>query len=958
MRQVFLSSTARDLAQHRQAVYDLIESLDGYHCIRMENFGARDAAAVDFDRSRIEQCDLFVGLIGTFHGSTPRGEERSFTELEFEAAVALEKPRLMFLTADDSHAQPALTETDEHRRRQALFRHGVATDRVCGMFTTPPELAGKVIAALFNWEAEHGGAPGGRASNPKWLPVPRPPTPHLAHSYPLQDHFTGRLHERHMLSNWLGQDPHPLLILVGIGGLGKSALAWVWLQADVRDVPIPGVDPPPTKGGAISKLAESSRPEGVLWWSFYESESTFTAFLNEAIVYVSEGLIDPDRIPSVYARARTLFGLLQRKRFLVVLDGFERLLRAYSGLSGGLEDGGQEITDDRSGHHSMCADPIVSKFLVWVASSPIQGRFLVTSRLFPKELEGFGGMPLAGSRREDLNSLDPEDAVAFFHAMGVRGSRWEIKSACAPYGYHALALRLLCGYIVNHVAQPGDIQVALHYDPTKELVPQHHHILNLAFDALGLDERRLLSRIAAFRSEVDFEGINAIGGLEIAALERALRDLISRGLVFFNRSRVRYDLHPIVRRYAYDRLTDKPTIHSRLRDYFAAVPEPDLNVRRVEELFPVIELFYHTIGAGRFDEAFKLYRDRLDAPLTLLGAYQTGVELLEFFMKGNGITHKLIERADRATVLNRLGIYYEYMGRPRHALKILHDCISIDDDPIMNILNICYSNIQLGELAEAETILRQRITMLPESNYYGSGYAHTRLGLLLSYCGRFDEAVEEFRAARSLFWKNSDLRGEFQVWNYRVVRALMIGESRLAFVCACRSLHLAESFHQERELIRSKSSLASVLLELSATDLKRSGACLAEAEMLLIEALIRCRQLDLTEIEPGILLNWARWHRLKGNLVQSLQDAVEALAIADRCEYRLEQAEIRNHLARLALDERDTERARYHATVAQERAWCDGPPHTYKSALEEAERLLANLDSWDHKIHPRMHLTD
>ena len=71
--------------------------------------------------------------------------------------------------------------------------------------------------------------------------------------------------------------------------------------------------------------------------------------------------------------------------------------------------------------------------------------------------------------------------------------------------------------------------------------------------------------------------------------------------------------------------------------------------------------------------------------------------------------------------------------------------------------------------------------------------------------------------------------------------------------------------------------------------------------------------------------------------------AEEALAIAERCEYRLVQAEIHNFLAGLALAENDRKTAQHHAAVAYERAWCDGPPHCYKPALEQAERMLKQL---------------
>ncbi|ADE15441.1 conserved hypothetical protein [Nitrosococcus halophilus Nc 4] len=53
MWKVFLSSTARDLADYRQAVYEAIHRLDGFHCVRMEDFGARDTVADTFCREKV-----------------------------------------------------------------------------------------------------------------------------------------------------------------------------------------------------------------------------------------------------------------------------------------------------------------------------------------------------------------------------------------------------------------------------------------------------------------------------------------------------------------------------------------------------------------------------------------------------------------------------------------------------------------------------------------------------------------------------------------------------------------------------------------------------------------------------------------------------------------------------------------------------------------------------------------
>ena len=149
---VFLSSTARDLAKHREAVYRAIEGLDGYHCKRMEDFGARDREADDFCRAKVAECDLLVGIVGHLYGSCPPGSEQSYTEQEYEAAVIAEIPRLMFLAPEDFPLPAKLIELDEKRQKQRKFRERVSRERLRDTFTSPDDLAGKVRQAIFNLE--------------------------------------------------------------------------------------------------------------------------------------------------------------------------------------------------------------------------------------------------------------------------------------------------------------------------------------------------------------------------------------------------------------------------------------------------------------------------------------------------------------------------------------------------------------------------------------------------------------------------------------------------------------------------------------------------------------------------------------------------------------------------------------------------------------------------------------
>jgi hypothetical protein len=66
----------------------------------------------------------------------------------------------------------------------------------------------------------------GLEASVKAAALPLPPQPYFAHPYPLQENFTGRAHERQMLTEWLSGGRRPVLALVAIGGMGKSALTW------------------------------------------------------------------------------------------------------------------------------------------------------------------------------------------------------------------------------------------------------------------------------------------------------------------------------------------------------------------------------------------------------------------------------------------------------------------------------------------------------------------------------------------------------------------------------------------------------------------------------------------------------------------------------------------------------------------------------------------------------------
>lgn len=790
--------------------------------------------------------------------------------------------------------------------------------------------------------------------------APEPPQPmqpsrehwNLVHPYAMPPNFTGRLAERKMLTDWLTHDTeHPLLVLRALGGFGKSALTWHWLLHDV----------------------DAAQWPRVVWWSFYESDASFESFVAKALQYLSGRSLNPSSA-SPRDQLDSLLKALHSRGTLLILDGFERALRAFSGLGAAYQ--GDETVSAAAGERD-CLSQLADSFLRSVASLPgMHGKVLLTTRLRPAPVETRGGILLEGCREEELVQLQPADAVAFFHAQGIRGGRAEIKAACEPYGYHPLSLRLLAGLIVGDLQRPGDISAAQRLDVSGDVVQRQHHVLEQAYTSLGLARQKVLSRIACFRSPVSYDALKALddigssdsgivdhetGGLGLYEESRdtQLRDLIARGLMHRELGTNRFDLHPIVRRYAYDRLaaTDRASVHARLRDYFAAVPESN-NVRSLDDLSPVIELYHHTVRAGQYDEACTLFYERLKNPIYYqLGAYQLEIELFGALLPDADNPSRLKSEGAQAWMLSALSNSYSISGQPHRAVPLCERSLAIRDrqgdksNVATGLGNVADDRIKIGALRAAETDLRRRIALCREiKDDFKEAVGYAELGRLLAFRGRAAESGIELAKGQALQSDNPQFQGV--IWAYRALCELLrlrcttlgsvserevdsksaLGPARYALELADKTAGDERFVYPVRDYIRAHWLMGAA---------HRAAGQMVEAETHLNEALERCRRINMVDHEADILVDLARLRMATSALDEAGRLAGEALVITERCGYVLQGADAHLVLAQLAKDRGDLKELREHATEALRLATCDGPPdYTYKAAYDEATALL------------------
>ena len=144
-RTVFISSTYRDLIEHRRSVWEILEKFD-VDVRGMEEFGARTEAPLDTCLAEVEQADVYLGIIGFRLGSVDENTGKSYTQVEYERAIELQKEVLIYLVNEEE----ALFRLDQididplARQRLNSFKRTLRKRHTVEMFTTPKDLVTKL----------------------------------------------------------------------------------------------------------------------------------------------------------------------------------------------------------------------------------------------------------------------------------------------------------------------------------------------------------------------------------------------------------------------------------------------------------------------------------------------------------------------------------------------------------------------------------------------------------------------------------------------------------------------------------------------------------------------------------------------------------------------------------------------------------------------------------------------
>lgn len=149
----FICSTFEDLEKYRATAINKIKSEAGI-INAQEFFGARPAKPIDTCLQEVEKSNIFIILVAWRYGSKAN-DNKSFVELEYEKAVEMDLPVLVYFMEDSMEVLPKNMSKGEDYILLENFKNKLSQNHTINKFTTPDDLSTKIIQDLLQELPKH-----------------------------------------------------------------------------------------------------------------------------------------------------------------------------------------------------------------------------------------------------------------------------------------------------------------------------------------------------------------------------------------------------------------------------------------------------------------------------------------------------------------------------------------------------------------------------------------------------------------------------------------------------------------------------------------------------------------------------------------------------------------------------------------------------------------------------------
>ena len=516
---------------------------------------------------------------------------------------------------------------------------------------------------------------------------------------------------------------HRILLVSGVGGVGKTTLARALVETRSANVPLP------------------------FWFDFSKN---MDAKLRDVLEKLPSYMNTPD-IAKSKIESREV-GQEDINRLTGELHKREPVWLVFDNL---------EIILDGRHFHNQSIDSLFTA----LRDSTHQAKIIVTSRILPILGDGESLIDVIAEEKQELKGLKTNFAVDYLTKNGLnRVEREKLEELAKGVDGHPLALRLLIE-LVKEFGVGDTLKDLSMYQKRKEDTIKKARRL---FDKLAGDEKELLERISVYRQPELMDAIKKMFTDKTPV--DAMKKLIDKSLLETDHKGI-YWLHPLVREFSYDDLEDKREAHKVAVPYYLSLPVPEERSEKAN-VQSLIEACYHACMAGDYDMAARIiYDKKLYEVLDRWGNYTTLIELYEMLLPEEFDDEpKLTSIQTHGTILGHLGLAYYYLGQVERAIGYYERALSIareignrrDEGIWLGNLGLAYDS--LGQVEHAIEYHEQALTIAQElKNRDTESTVLGNLGNAYYSLGQMEHAIEYHEQALTIARELKDRRGESAV---------------------------------------------------------------------------------------------------------------------------------------------------------------------------------------------------
>jgi predicted ATPase/transcriptional regulator with XRE-family HTH domain len=584
--------------------------------------------------------------------------------------------------------------------------------------------------------------------------------------------LVGREHELNVVTKQLLEPACRLLTLTGPGGIGKTRLS---IEVGHQ------LEPHFADGVYFISLAGIGMTETVL--------SAIADTLGLTFSGPAELMVQ-------------LANFLRKKQILLVLDNMEHLLSSGSLLG--------EILQQTQ-HVKMLITSREQLRLQWEWLFEVQG-LPIPEETDAQVLENNSAIQLFIQRARQASqsfSLEAEDTAA-------------IVRICKLVGGLPLAIELAASWVrmlsCHEIMQ--ELEKSLDFLETRKLdVPLRHRSIKMVFDhswkLLTDDERNLLMKLSVFQGGFTREAANAATGASLPLLS----SLVDKSLLRHSKKPDRYDLHELIRQYAFTQLQSHPSEEEQASESYARhyadwlsamefsfkssiQPQTSHQIRTemcnwhcswhwavdhqrldlLRKMTPCLSWYFEV--HGYYDEALSAFKAAVDR------------------FRASGSPDNLkdsVEKSTFALLVDSVGWFEFRTGNLAGAIPLLAESLDIareyEDPEVMYYItgNWGYLSLMTGEISEAGKLTTESLRYGQTLTPWHKAIPVSVLGIVAYQQGNLQEAYQQLTESLKIWRPVGDPRGLVFCMLYMGMTALALKDITAARSILQESNQIAEA---------------------------------------------------------------------------------------------------------------------------------------------------------------------